>query len=253
MLLVPLRTGSGSEGVLKVLSTRPHAFDGHDVETLQLMAGEIAAAMRTGTEFAAKQSLLGERTRIAEELASANTALQHQALHDALTGLPNRVLLHDRVEQAMRTARRDNTSMALFLMDLNGFKEVNDTLGHEAGDMLLQEVARRLRGALRASDTVARLGGDEFAVVLPEVDAERAAAMAEKLQSVLTEPPIVAERRVSIGVSIGIALYPAHGDSATVLLRCADAAMYAAKRGRCPYCVYHPEYDLIPQPRLARV
>ena len=104
------------------------------------------------------------------ERKRAEAALAHQALHDALTGLPNRVLLLDRLQQAIAAAQRDGTSLGLLLMDLDRFKEVNDTLGHHAGDLLLQQVGTRLRGALRPADTIARLGGDEFAIILPATD-----------------------------------------------------------------------------------
>jgi diguanylate cyclase (GGDEF)-like protein len=175
------------------------------------------------------------------ERKRAETALAHQALHDSLTGLPNRVLLGDRLEQAVLVAEREDRELALLVLDLDRFKEVNDTLGHHAGDRLLQEVGRRLRGALRASDTVARLGGDEFAVVLPgSTDAPGAAA---KLLHALESPFVLEGHTLALGGSIGIAQYPAHGVTVESLLRSADIAMYAAKRGRSGHAVYAPEQD----------
>ncbi len=169
--------------------------------------------------------------------------LHHQALHDALTGLPNRALLHDRLAHALTVAARERTPLALFLMDLDRFKEVNDTLGHDAGDDLLSEVARRVQGALRASDTVARLGGDEFAMLLPGADAVSATEAARKVLSALVEPVTLHEQIVIVGGSVGIARYPDHGADAAALLRHADVAMYAVKRGGGGYAVYNPAHD----------
>ncbi len=161
-------------------------------------------------------------------------SLAHQALHDSLTGLPNRVLLADRLDQGLQTARRTATPLALLLVDLNRFKEVNDTLGHPVGDLLLQQVATRMRDALRPSDTVARLGGDEFAVLLPATDADGAATVAATLCQALAEPLTVADQIVTVGASVGIALYPDQGADASTLLWQADMAMYAAKRAGLP-------------------
>jgi len=169
--------------------------------------------------------------------------LQQQALHDALTGLPNRALLNDRLAHALAVAARERTPLALFLMDLDRFKEVNDTLGHDAGDDLLREVGRRVQGALRASDTVARLGGDEFAMLLPGADAASATETARKVLSALVEPVTLHEQIVIAGSSVGVALYPDHGEDADALLRQADVAMYAVKRGGGGYAVYNPAHD----------
>jgi len=183
----------------------------------------------------------------------AEEALHRQALHDALTGLPNRTLLGDRVGHALAAAHRDHAPLALFVMDLDRFKEVNDTLGHDAGDALLREVSRRLQGALRASDTVARLGGDEFAVLLPGDDRDSAVATARKLLDALGEPVTLREQGVVAGGSIGIALYPAHGADAATLLRHADVAMYAAKRAGTGHALYTPAHDQHTPGRLALI
>jgi diguanylate cyclase (GGDEF)-like protein/PAS domain S-box-containing protein len=168
--------------------------------------------------------------------------LRHQALHDALTDLPNRTLLHDRLEQAIRSANRDQTSCALLLLDLDRFKEINDTFGHHVGDMLLRQLAQRLRRNIRDSDSVARLGGDEFAVLLPRVDAEGADEVARKLQSALSEPFELEGQQFHTGASIGIALHPDHGVDATTLMRHADIAMYVAKREREGFARFQPEH-----------
>lgn len=158
--------------------------------------------------------------------------LRHQAHHDALTGLANRVLLHDRLEQATRLADRNPGPFALLLLDLNGFKRINDTLGHDAGDRLLQEVASRLSASIRKSDTVARLGGDEFAIILPGVDAENARRIAQTIGTSVGLPLTLDGQRISIAASIGIAIYPDHGDDGGTLLRHADLAMYGTKHAR---------------------
>jgi len=168
--------------------------------------------------------------------------LAHQAFHDALTALPNRALFMNRVEHALERAGK-HSSLALLLLDLDRFKEVNDTFGHQEGDQLLCEAARRLSETLRDSDTVARLGGDEFAVILPETDEVGAAAAARKLCGALDEAFAVAGQALHVGASVGIALCPAHGTDAPTLLRRADVAMYVAKRGRQGYAVYDAAHD----------
>ena len=176
-------------------------------------------------------------------LAAANTQLEIQATHDALTGLPNRSFLQKRLEQAAQQAHESNAPAALLLLDLDRFKEVNDTLGHTVGDTLLQKIGQRLQSHLRPIDLIARLGGDEFAIVLPATDAERAARVARSLMSMLDMPILVNGHAFSIGGSIGIALTPEHGFDVTTLLRCADVAMYVAKRSQSGYAEYSPKID----------
>jgi len=168
----------------------------------------------------------------------AEEALEYQAMHDALTSLPNRLLLQDRLQQAMRRAIRDTTPFALLFMDLDRFKDVNDTYGHHTGDLLLRGVAARLRGALRESDTVARLGGDEFAVVLPNSDVTEAALIADKLLAALESPIEVEGRELVASASIGIAAYPRQANDVTELMQHADAAMYLAKHEGLGRSVY---------------
>jgi len=171
--------------------------------------------------------------------------LRHQALHDALTGLPNRVLLGDRLVHSLEIARRWNEPMALLMLDLDRFKEVNDTLGHQVGDDVLMKVADRLVGAIRASDTVARLGGDEFAVLLPAVtDLTNARMVAERIVDALKMPFDLLEGiSLDIGISIGIALYPEHADEPGKLTQCADIAMYTAKQGQLGISLYDEGKD----------
>ena len=173
--------------------------------------------------------------------AAAN---EHQALHDPLTGLPNRVLFHDRVEQAMESARRNETGAVVMVIDLDRFKDINDTLGHHHGDRLLEMVGRRLSAVLRGEDSVARLGGDEFAVLLPSVSDRRyALAVAEKLLAALRPGFEVDGLALEVGASIGIACFPAHGHDKESLIQRADIAMYAAKAEQSGARMYETELD----------
>lgn len=179
--------------------------------------------------------LSAANAKLQEEIAERKLAeqrIRHMAQHDALTGLPNRALLSDRLEQSLIQARRHGHRVAVMFLDLDRFKAINDSLGHEVGDELLKEIARRLRGVVRAADTVGRLGGDEFVVVLHETqDAAAAAHVAEKIIAAFVPPVRVGPHELRASTSIGIALYPEDGDTAPALLKCADAAMYHAKNG----------------------
>ncbi len=181
----------------------------------------------------------------------AEAALHHQALHDALTDLPNRTLLSERLEHGLRVARESAGTLALVLMDLDRFKDVNDTLGHQAGDALLLEVGARVRGALRDGDLVARLGGDEFAVLLPGADRQTAVAIARRILAVLTAPIAVEGRALTVGASLGLAVYSEHGDDSATLMRHADVAMYVAKRTGGGCALYDPAQDQHSPARLS--
>lgn len=171
--------------------------------------------------------------------------LAHKAMTDALTGLPNRLVLADRITQALRTAERQHSSAALIVLDLDRFKDVNDSLGHTAGDLLLREVGERARGQLRESDTVARLGGDEFAILLPPPsDLVSALAAARKIRAALAQPSHSTGAGIRASASLGIALFPEHARTAQALLDRADAAMYAAKRMRTSIALYDPDHDM---------
>lgn len=180
-------------------------------------------------------------------------AMRHQALHDALTDLPNRVLLYDRLEQAIAWSRRHDTMFALLLLDLDQFKDINDTFGHATGDKLLQEIGPRLREVVRESDTVARLGGDEFALVLPETDRENAAVAAGRVVQALERPLTVEGHPLHVGASVGVAVFPQHGDTSGELLRRADIAMYAAKSSGVRYTLYDEKDDRETLKRLSLV
>jgi diguanylate cyclase (GGDEF)-like protein/PAS domain S-box-containing protein len=172
-------------------------------------------------------------------------ALEHQALHDVVTDLPNRTLLRDRLRQAILGARRRNTQVALLFIDLDRFKDLNDTFGHPAGDIVLREVGERFVNAVRASDTVARLGGDEFAVLIPlATDIDEAVMVGRRVLASLQEPFVVEGESAVIEASIGIVLCPDHGEDVQTLMRRADVAMYSAKRAGAGLQVYEAEKDL---------
>ncbi|MEA2684783.1 MAG: hypothetical protein QOK05_3111 [Chloroflexota bacterium] len=204
-----------------------------------------------------EMSLAGQRVFIVSlrdisDRKAQTEALQYQALHDALTGLPNRTLVGDRLQQAIAAAAREHKPLALLLLDLDRFKEVNDTMGHPHGDLILQQVASRIRDLLREADTVARLGGDEFAILPSGATArEGAIRTAQKVVKAFEKPFLIDDRAFDIRASIGIALYPQHGDDAETLMRRADVAMYVAKRGKKPYELYDASHDADTALRLA--
>ncbi len=172
--------------------------------------------------------------------------LRHLALHDGLTGLPNRLLLKDRLDQTLRAARRSDQPVTLAILDLDRFKEVNDTLGHQVGDALLVDVAKRLVECVRNGDTVARLGGDEFAILLPQQDGACSAHdVAKRIVTAIHQPfSISGCIALEVGVSLGIAVFPDDADSESKLMQCADVAMYDAKRNATSIERYDPAKDI---------
>ena len=185
------------------------------------------------------------------ERRRAQKALEYQALHDALTGLPNRVQLADRLRHALESARAANEQVAVLILDLDHFKEVNETFGHQAGDRLLEQVGPRLRSELRTEDMVARLGGDEFAVLLAKTDATAATLTAARLLEVLERPFEVEGQHLDVAVSIGLAMSPDDGDDPDTLLRRADIALFVAKQPRGSFVRYAPEHERQGASRLA--
>ncbi len=180
-----------------------------------------------------------------ESVEAAAAQMSHMATHDFLTGLPNRALLTDRLAQAILHTQRSGKRVALMYLDLDHFKHINDSLGHDAGDALLQAVAARLRDNVRQSDTVCRQGGDEFVVLLAEVEATRDAAQsAQKLMAALTEPYAVGDHRLHLTVSMGISIHPDDASGVETMMRNADTAMYHAKRqGRNQFAFFTPDMN----------
>jgi diguanylate cyclase (GGDEF)-like protein/PAS domain S-box-containing protein len=222
---------------------------------------EIFGRRKDGSEFPAEVSLsklsLNDQIffiailRDITEHRHAEEMLQLMAHCDSLTGLPNRTRFRDLLRQAVLAGEYENKPVALLLMDLDRFKEVNDTLGHDRGDLLIQHVGRRLKEVLRPTDTVARLGGDEFALILPLAAAGHATLVASKVLKALEEPFEIEGLPIAVELSLGIALYPEHGSNADSLIQRADVAMYAAKRNGSGYTLYTPEQDPHSPRRLA--
>jgi diguanylate cyclase (GGDEF)-like protein/PAS domain S-box-containing protein len=210
-------------------------------------SGEVRVVQERGEpwfdESGALVKTIGAVQDITERQAY-QAELKRRALYDSLTGLPNRTLLIDRLSHGIEIARRERRPLALLLLDLDRFKEINDTLGHQVGDRLLKEVARRFRKALRKADTVARFGGDEFLILLPAItDLDRARRVATRIGKVLDRPFQLSGMSFEIGASIGIALFPEHAETAGQLMQCADVAMYMAKNGPSEIAVYDAAKD----------
>ena len=264
LTMLPVKGTSGGTEAIETYVPLYYAGDviPSGVARIGLPYGPVAAAIRgEGRDLALVLGLgLGVLYALLYRIvAAASKRLrvearrnEHLALHDALTDLPNRTLFADRLEQAIALAARNGAGGAILVLDLDHFKEVNDTLGHHAGDRLLRDVAARLRAILRGSDTVARLGGDEFAVLLPMTDAADGATMvADQVRAALAVPVALEGIDVEIEPSIGIALFPEHGANADDLLQRADVAMYEAKREKTGFTVYSPERDEHTPRRLA--
>ncbi len=217
------------------LATRIEQHSPHEIGTLERAFGTMTRA-------------LDERERANRELVAE---LQVQALNDSLTSLPNRILLQDRLRQMILSAKREEGTFAFFMMDLDRFKEVNDTFGHQMGDRLLVAIGERLRETMRQVDTVARFGGDEFAILLPTAgNPEDAITVARKIQRSLERTVSVGELSLNVDASIGITLYPEHGDDASTLIKRADAAMYVAKRNKSGYAMYQTSEESASRDRL---
>lgn len=211
----PLWSGERLLGTVEFSSSAPHSFTQDEVEYLALLCEQIVMAVTC--------------LQLQREIREANAALARAAVHDALTGLPNRALFLDRLQQALARAQRTRAQIAVLFIDLDNFKGVNDSLGHEAGDRLLRIVAERLQSNMRAGDTVARLGGDEFTALLDGVASQdEALQVAWRLQTAIHQPAEIAERMLRCTASIGVAMY-SDGVTAEGLIRMADAAMYRAK------------------------
>jgi diguanylate cyclase (GGDEF)-like protein len=233
----------GNEGVIGTLMVANRlsdvsTFKSKDVKLLETMANNVSAAL--------------ENIRLADRLRSEAAERRYQALHDSLTGLPNRALFHERINSNIHNARQTGRYVAVLLIDLDGFREVNDTLGHHNGDLLLQQVATRLQDALRPEDVVARLGGDEFAVCLPALNgADEAIETAHDILTRVEQVFVVDGIAVEVRASIGVTVSPPHGQDSNLLMQRADVAMYVAKDGHSGCEMYAAEKDRYSERRLS--
>ncbi|MGA7297875.1 MAG: EAL domain-containing protein [Rhodanobacteraceae bacterium] len=273
----PLQITLVNHGFSRITGLEAEDVIGHSLDCLQISGGtgsvmeslvasvrnnvsfemEVTARRPSGTEYALEMHVMpvpgGNRENPSHWIAILRDvsdrkahfdALQYQALHDALTGLPNRALLLDRLEHAIANTQRKGDSFALLFLDLDGFKEINDTFGHYMGDILLSKVGERLRTHLRATDTIARLGGDEFAIVLNELDETQAGErQGLQLLAALKQPFMIEEHELVVDGSIGVVHYPQQGKDPTTLMRRADVAMYAAKTSGAGILTYSAEQD----------
>lgn len=225
-------TAQKTNVVLWFLNTMPFIFAlwGQYVSTM--IASEASVLVMEQTHELRKQS----------ELLQQKAA--YDATHDVLTGLPNRVLFLDRLKQSIRSGKRDNLGISVLILDIDRFKEVNDTLGHHYGDVLLKQVGLRLTGAIRESDTLSRIGGDEFGIILPKLSKRRDAEnVSRKIIRSLSSPFNLEKLSLEIQVSIGIASFPEHGRDADTLIQKADVAMYMSKQNNSDYIVYSPDIE----------
>jgi len=245
--------------ISQVLETdRPHFWD----YSLAVPAGirwfQGRVAPIAGSESSSRKLCLLVRDITEQKAAEqardqAEEQLRHQALYDGLTGLPNRMLFHDRVMHALVAARRESEELAVLMLDLDRFKEINDTLGHAAGDDVLREVAWRLSKATRKGDSIARLGGDEFSILLPNASETDAAMVVSRVSSCLEEPIVVQDLPLRVDASIGLAAFPRDGGDADLLIQHADVAMYAAKAANGGFAMYERFADPHTPDRLALI
>ena len=225
-----LMTGQGSEGIAAE-SIKRGAQE-------YLSKKNMSAAL---VQIAIESAL--EKSNLQKEISRRDQDLVKLSFYDSLTNLPNRRLFFDRLQQAVLDAVRANRKFAVLMMDLNLFKAVNDTYGHEIGDKLLVEVARRLQQVVRDSDTIARLGGDEFAAILSSTEhVEGAQVVANKIEQALAEPFLIDSDLLQVGTSIGISIFPEHGELSQALLKHADLAMYNGKKNNRGITIYKPDF-----------
>ncbi len=217
---------------LWVLDAMPFIFAFWGQYTSSIMAYEASAIIMDQTA----------------DLKNLNVALEykaaHEATHDAITALPNRLLLMDRLEQAIQSALRQKASLAFFILDIDGFKEINDTLGHYSGDRLLKQVVTRLQGTIRKSDTLARVGADEFAILMQvEPSKKNIMHIVRKVQKIFIEPFPLETLAIEVQASIGIAIFPNHGKEMDTIMQRANVALYAAKQDSKKYTIYSKQLD----------
>lgn len=241
---VPFRAAPNTplEGVFEVYSDVTELLEQQNRAHWQIVA---IVLMPLGTLYLFLFALVRKADRIilkqAQEQAAKENEVRHRAYHDALTGLPNRAYFAEQLSKSINLAARHNYTSALMFIDLDRFKIVNDSLGHDAGDALLKEVSARINSCLRGSDFLFRMGGDEFTVILPVIAAsEEAAAAATRILEAVGSPMSIHEHELIVGATVGIAVYPDNGDTPEALFRNADAAMYSAKgRGGSAFAFYH--------------
>ena len=223
IISLPLKIGTKVLGVMNVALKHAHTFTEDEIRALEFLGDQASIGIQNAKLYEQAQQEISDRIR-------AEKAIKHLANHDALTGLPNRRLFNERINLEIARAQRNKQKIGIMLFDLDHLKKVNDSYGHNVGDLLLQAVAQRLLGLLRKSDTVARMGGDEFLLILPEMhQPQDAIQTGERILNALSTPFLLEGYEVSITTSIGISFFPDDGDDVNTLVKNADIAMYKAK------------------------
>jgi len=261
MILVPLQGKRHFLGGIAGLNKNDGTnFDKNDLNLLQLFASIVSIAIENAMAVKSMEdsNALNEDYRhklenLNKQLIESSKELEYLSLYDSVTALPNRSLFSDRLSRDIVEAESNNSTIGILLIDIDSFKDINDTLGHDHGDSLLNKIARRFDGEVKYKETLARLGGDEFIVVLPGHTRKQTVKHAEKFINCLKDSFTIEKNTIVISASIGIAVYPEHGESIGNLLSHADFAMYEAKNSSVKICVYDPENDHLAQGHLAMV
>lgn len=261
MILVPLQGKrnflGGISGINKNDGT---SFTKKDLNLLQLFASIVSIAIENAMAVKDMEDSheLNENYRyklenLNKQLIESSKELEYLSLYDSVTALPNRSLFYDRLSRDIVEAESNNSTIGILLIDIDSFKDINDTLGHDHGDSLLNKIARRFGEEIHNSETLARLGGDEFILVLPDQDKKQVVKRAECFINCLKDSFTVDQNSIVVSASVGVAVYPEHGSSISNLLSHADFAMYEAKSSSMKICVYDPENDHLAQGHLAMV
>lgn len=251
VILVPLQGPKHFLGGIAGINKQgAQDFDQRDLNLLTLFANVVSVAIENAMVMAEidEARLLtsdyqSRLERVNRQLSDSNRELEFMSLYDPVTGLPNRSLFHDRLTQSIATCNRHNCFLSVLLIDLNNFKHINETLGHEHGDQLLKQIAQRFNVYLDESETFSRLGGDEFILIVPRANESVALERAANLMSLLDAPFQVNSNDIIVGASIGIAAYPQHGHDTSTLMRHADNAMYNAKQNKRGVALYNADND----------
>ena len=229
------------DGIFMVQKTQPVLWLLDGLPFVFLLWGQYIGSVLA---YEASALISDQTDELRSQTASLEQQIMYQTTHDSLTKLPNRILLHDRLEQAINAAYRQKNNIGLLILDLDRFKEVNDTLGHFAGDYLLQQVALRLTGVVRKSDTLARMGGDEFAILLTQVDDKQAVqTFLNRITKAMALPFTLEDITLGVQASMGVAICPQHGNDVDTLIQRAEVAMYAAKQQNNGHAIYSPKLD----------
>ncbi len=261
MILVPLQGKrhflGGIAGLDKIGGG---GFDKKDLNLLQLFASIVSVAIENAMAVKSMEEShkLNENYRLRleilnKQLTESSKELEYLSLYDSVTALPNRSLFHDRLTRDIADAKYDSTTIGILLIDIDSFKDINDTLGHDRGDILLKKIARRFERGIKNHETLARLGGDEFILVLPGHNEQQAIARSTEFLNSLKDSFVIEGNNIVVTASVGVAVYPEHGDEFSVLLKHADVAMYEAKNSHINISVYDPDNDRLEQGHLSLV